>query len=266
MSEIGTLEDFKIADVLKLLASGRKTGVLKVTSGEQEAEVWFTKGTIVSAGAGRFRGDAAVLDLFGWKEGQLSFLPEEHTPTATITRDVESLIEEGVRVGGSFHRIKTQIPSERVVFRMAEPPAGARLSVGRDEWRVLRSLDGQRDVRAVIEASGVAREEVHRILTELAEAGFLERIQFQKVLRAESQSRLAKDAAVLDSRLEEEWMKLARFAQGVHRIEVRSLAGRRLALAVTYKTDLFRNLHLSRVALAELGIHDGEEVFVRPKQ
>ncbi len=266
MSEIGTLEDFKFADVLKLLASGRKSGVLKVQSGEQEAEVWFTKGTVVSAASGRFRGDAAVLDLFGWKEGQLSFLPEEHTPTATVTRDVESLIEEGLRVGGSFHRIKTQIPSDRVVFRMAEPPAGGRLSVGRDEWLVLRGLDGQRDVRGVIEASGVAREEVHRILTELAEAGFLERIQVQKVLRAEAQSRLAKDAAILDSRLEEEWMKLARFSQGVNRIEVRSLAGRRVVVAVTYKTDLFRNLHLSRVALAELGIHDGEDVFVRPRQ
>ena len=82
MSLIGTLGEVKVADVLRLFADGHKSGILTLTAGTQQAVVRFHKGGIVHASAGRLQGDDAVLDLFGWTEGQLSFIPEDKAPAA----------------------------------------------------------------------------------------------------------------------------------------------------------------------------------------
>jgi hypothetical protein len=50
----------------------------------------------------------------------------------------------------------------------------------------------------------------------------------------------------------------------VLRIEVRTLARRGTVLPVTFRSGLGRDVHLPRTAFAELGLREGEEVFVRP--
>jgi hypothetical protein len=265
MSLIGTLEEIKLADVLRLFASGKKDGVLTVSSGEQRAQMRFQKGAIVSAFAGRFRGDEAVLDLFGWKEGQLTFVPEDKALAPNVSRDVDSLILEGLRVGDTFHRIKTLIPSDRVVFQLApDPGEQAQITLGRAEWRVVQALDGIRDVREVVDASRQPRAEVLKTLVELAEAGFVERTDVQKSLRVQSEGLFAKDTAAVDERLERDWAKVARFARGVLRVEVSGLSGKVVTLPVEFRPGLIRDVHLPRSVVAELNVAEGEDVTVRP--
>src|SRR5574341_1398297 len=155
MSLIGTLTEIKIADVLRLFAAGRKTGLLTATAKGAEAIVRFQKGAVVQAACGRLQGEDAVLDLFGWPDGQLTFVPEEKSVTPNVRRDVESLIAEGVRTGDRVHRLNQLIPTDRVVFQMAAGPANddVRYSVGAAEWRVPRHLDG---VMALGEGGGAA--------------------------------------------------------------------------------------------------------------
>ena len=63
-------------------------------------------------------------------------------------RHLDGLILEGLRLGATVHRMHTVIPSERAVFQMGPPPENpdTRYTVGPLEWRVLRVLDGLRDV------------------------------------------------------------------------------------------------------------------------
>jgi hypothetical protein len=269
MSLIGTLGDHKIGDVLRVFGDGHKTGVLTVTAGTQQAVVRFQKGRIVHASAGPLMGEEAVLDLFGWSDGQLSFIPDANPPTVApnVTRAVPEIIEEGLRVGPSLHLVHTLIPSDRVVFQLALGPAdeNARISVGAAEWRVIRVLDGVRDVRAAIEAAGRPRAEVCRILCELTQAGFLQKVEVQKVLRAHAASGLfAKDTAEVDERLREEWVRIARFESGVARVQVRTLAGRTAIVATTFRSGLGRDLYLPKGAMTALGLREGEDVHVRP--
>lgn len=267
MSLIGSLDEIKLADVLRLFAAGKKTGLLTVAGETGQGRVRFLKGEIVNATAGRFFGDEAVIDLFGWKEGQLTFVPEERSVTGNVTRSVESLVEEGLRVGEFLHRMRELIPSDRVVFQMAPGPAddGVRYTIGVKEWRVLRTLDGVRDVREVVETSKVPRDEVLRILFEMAQAGFLHRAEVQKLLRAvPHQGLFTAASASLDEKLGGEWTRFPRFAQGVQRVEVRTVGGRHLTLSVSFKGGLARDVHLPKAAFAELGIREAEEVYVRP--
>jgi hypothetical protein len=267
MSLIGGLDEMKLADVFRILAGGRKSGLLTVTARGDQALVRFLKGEIVNASAGRLLGDDAVLDLFGWREGQLTFVPEERSVTPNVGRSVEALIEEGLRVGEFHHRMRELIPSDRVVFQMAPGPSdeSVRYTIGVKEWRVLRALDGVRDVREVIEASKVGRDEVLRILFEMAQAGFLHRAEVQKLLRAQPhQGLFTAAAASVDERIGGEWTRFPRFSQGVQRVEIRTVAGRHLVLPASFKANLAREVHLPKASLVDLGIREGEEVYVRP--
>ena len=99
MSLIGTLSEIKLADVLRVFASGKKTGLLTASAPGQEAVLRMQKGVIVHATSARLQGDEAVLDVFGWTDGQLTFVPEEKAITPNVTHGLEGLILEGERLG-----------------------------------------------------------------------------------------------------------------------------------------------------------------------
>jgi hypothetical protein len=267
MSLIGSLEEVKIGDVLRLLASGRKSGALTVerTAGPP-AVLHFQKGAVVNAACGSLAGEHVVLQLFGWREGQMSFVPDDRPVPTSINRAVEALIADGLELGDTLHKVFALIPSDKAVFQWGGGPAddAVTLPVGRSEWRVLRLVDGQRDVREVAAQAGLPREQALRVLADFLEAGFLEKVELVRALRVQAQGLFGKDAAELDERLEAEWRRIQRFAHGVGRIEVRSLKGRAHTFAVSFRTGLYKDVALPRQALAELGLSEREEVFVRP--
>lgn len=266
MSLIGTLDDFKIADVLRLFATGRKSGLLTVSRSGQQAALRFEKGGLVHAVSGKLTGDDAVLDLFGWKEGQLTFKVEERSVPPNVARTVDALILEGLRVGDTFHRMHELIPSDRVAFQLGPgpPDPDARLTIGPLHWRVIRLLDGVREVREVVEASRQPKGDVQRALFELADAGFVERVESSRSLRVQTAGKSGTDAAELDERHEVEWMKLLRFASGVARVELRAASGRSVVLPAVFRTGVFRDVHVPKARLGEIGAREGEDVVVRP--
>jgi hypothetical protein len=266
MSLIGTLADIQIADVLRLFATGRKNGLLTVTDGGKQALLRFQKGAIIHAVVGRLTGEDAVVDVFGWKQGQLTFAPEERSVTPNVERDVESLIADGLRLGETRHRMHELIPTDRVVFQLGLGPADptARYAVGATEWRVLRLLDGVQDVSEVIEASELPRADVHRVLFEMAELGFLEKIDVLRSFRVQSRGLFAKDAAELDEAVDEDWRRIHRFASGVLRVEIRTPSGRTAPMSVVFRAGLMRDVQLSRNVVADLGLREGDEVTIRP--
>ncbi len=269
MSLIGSLDEVKLAEVLRLLAAGKKTGVLTVTGQTHEAVLRFQRGALIHAATGRrLQGEAAVLDLFGWKQGQLSFVPEESPVLPNVNRPIDSLIDEGLREGETLHRMSEVIPSDRVVFQLAPGPAddGPTCTLRPAAWRVLRLVDGLREVREVVEAAKLPRAEVLRILFELADGGFLERVEPVRSMRLKSEGGIfgGKDLGYLDERYEVEWKRMLRFGHGVLRVEIRTLNGRSGMVQVAFRPKLARDLHLPRNLLAELGAHDGEEAQVRP--
>jgi len=185
MSLIGTLEDARIGDVLRVFSTGRKSGVLTVADSGRQVLLRFQRGALVHAAAGRLIGDEAVIDLFGWKSGQIAFVPDDRTVPPNVTRDVDALIVEGQRSGEAFHRVNELVSSDHVVFRLGPGPGdpSRRHPMGAAEWQVIRLLDGTRGVGDVVAQSGMPRADVARILFELSEARFVERTGPERVTR-----------------------------------------------------------------------------------
>ncbi|HSD26139.1 MAG TPA: DUF4388 domain-containing protein [Vicinamibacteria bacterium] len=277
MSLIGTLGDIKLADVLRLFAAGKKTGLLTASAPGREAIIRLHKGAIVHAASTRLHGDDAVLDVFGWTDGQLTFVPEERAVNANVTHGLDVLILEGELRGPAFHRMNMFIPSDQIVFQMAvSPPEAARCTLGPKEWKVLRFVDAVRDVRELVEATGLTRAEVAGVLFELAESGFLEKVDLQRRLRVQGPRAFstfsllapegrALESVALDETILEDWRKAPRFERGVVRVELRTVGYKKsVALAPAFRAGLARDVHLARPLLQELGVHEGEDLLVRP--
>jgi len=276
VSQIGSLGEFGVAHVLRLLAHSKKTGRLSVTSAGEACVCDFRDGQLIHASNHAYRGDEAVIELFGWQDGQVEFNQLGAPGPRNVTRSLETLIELGESHGSWLRQRRGQLNDEQLVLQWAsEPPSDARMSLGARDWQVLRLVDGIRTLAEVRRASHHSRWDVLRTLYEFEGAGFLERVDTVKAVTAERYPPFAgfsivapttqRDGLVeLDEGLRKEWMKVGRFSRGVERIRVGSNRGRNLNYWASFRPGLGATALLPEGAFLRLAISEGERVYVRP--
>ena len=122
----------------------------------------------------------AVYFLFTWTRGTFNFETDIHAEGQDVLVSInpESLLLEGARRVDEWSLIEKKIPSFDLVFSVdrerIEGSEGVELND--TQRRIIPLLDGQRDVRGVIEESGLGEFEVGKGLFGLITAGFAHRI------------------------------------------------------------------------------------------
>ncbi len=140
--------------------------------------------------------EEAVYFLFTWSHGTFSFepdvRPDEHGFVVSI--NPESLLLEGARRVDEWGLIEKKIPSFDLVFhadRVRLHESEATLTPA--QRTVVNLLDGERDVRAIIEDSGLSEFEIAKALYGLVSASFVRRVGRTR----------AAEPAVSDARVDE---------------------------------------------------------------
>jgi tetratricopeptide (TPR) repeat protein len=123
--------------------------------------------------------EEAVYYLFTWSHGAFSFEPDVRPEEQgfIVSINPESLLLEGARRVDEWELIEKKIPSFDIVFdvdRERLHQSGATLTT--PQRAVLGLLDGRRDIRAVVEESGLSEFDVGKALYALASASFVRRI------------------------------------------------------------------------------------------
>jgi tetratricopeptide (TPR) repeat protein len=127
----------------------------------------------------RLQIEEAVYYLFTWTQGTFNFeadiRPEEQDFLVSI--NPESLLLEGARRVDEWGLIEKKIPSFDLVFdldraRFSENEA----TLTPEQEALIPLIDGQRDVIALIDESGLGEFEVGKALYGLASAGYLHRV------------------------------------------------------------------------------------------
>src|SRR5512132_2076329 len=144
----------------------------------------------------RLQIEEAVYFLFTWTQGTFNFeadvAPDEQDLLVSI--NPESLLLEGARRVDEWSLIEKKISSFDLVFGVDRDRLNASTAELTAEQELLLPLvDGQRDVAALVDASGLGEFDVGKALYGLATAGFLHRVGKSK----------AAEPTVSDARVDE---------------------------------------------------------------
>jgi tetratricopeptide (TPR) repeat protein len=175
--------------VLQQTAPGRRIGELLVTLG-----VLSPEGLRRSV---RLQIEEAVYSLFSWETGTFSFevgvQPEGEDRFDRI--NPESLLLEGARRIDEWSLIEKKITSFDLIFAVLPGQVeGHQADFTESQRRILPLLDGQRDVRQVIDQSGLVEFDAGQALYGLVTAGLAHKV---------GTSAMAAPSRLLDAQLEE---------------------------------------------------------------
>ena len=93
----GSLEEMSLPDMVQILAQGRKTGALKIRSGNELGELHFVNGEIFNANFGKLKAEEAVYGMLRLRTGDFSLDPNFKADQRVINMSAEGLLLEGMR-------------------------------------------------------------------------------------------------------------------------------------------------------------------------
>ncbi len=177
MALSGSLADFPLEGVLRLLESTRKTGVLEIGAEGEVGELEVVEGVLTGARFGDDVGDAALGVIFAMADGSFSYRPG--MPRArNLSGSLEAILERAAEERERMLAIRRAIPSDRMRFALSERAlSGGPITIAPEHWRVLLNVDGSRDVNALASVAGQGRLATLRQLHELVAAGLVDALE-----------------------------------------------------------------------------------------
>ena len=95
---IGRLSLISLPEMVQAMTVSRRTGVLRLSSKGEVAEVVFNEGQIFQVRYGDLEGEKAFYELVTWKKGNFRFQPADGSFEQKIKMDTMSLLMEGLRL------------------------------------------------------------------------------------------------------------------------------------------------------------------------
>ena len=175
----GTLDTFALPDVLRLLASTKKTGRLVITGARGNGSVWVDAGAVVgSEASGSPHGTDAVGVLFELLrfggDGSFTFETGTAATDPTPARAVEPLLVDAERQLAEWREIEAVVPSMDAWVSLTEEITGVEVTISADRWKRIVAIGSGSSVAGVARALELGELDVCRSVKELVELGLVE--------------------------------------------------------------------------------------------
>jgi hypothetical protein len=176
----GTLDTFALPDVLRLLASTRKTGRLRITADRGSGSIWLDGGSVVAANATTAKASETlplvVFELLRHHEGSFIFEPEVTTADAGAPVEIDAILRDAERLLAEWLEIEAVVPSLEAFVTLSPTLPRAEMVVDAERWKVVVAAGGGATVRQIGAGLALGEIEVSRAVKDVVEAGLL-RIQ-----------------------------------------------------------------------------------------
>lgn len=173
MALLGTLADFSVDDILGLLATTRKTGVLVVDGGGRSGRVWLDAGHVVGAQSGSEQQPGTVVfELLRLVEGRFAFEDGAAPQTLGAPAEVPQVVAEARAKLEEWRDIERVVPSMTAFVSLnADGPGGEHITIGADEWRTVAAVGPGGAVAEVAARLGVGEFDACRAVKAVVDAG-----------------------------------------------------------------------------------------------
>lgn len=272
----GNLKDFPLGDIVQLLINTKKTGILKIEaegifSGET-GEIDFNAGKITFAQSNKgLSGKSAFLHFYEWREGTFSFAETSIQNETNIAESAESLLVEGARVITEWSKISAAIKSLSLIVDLAPaPPEGvSEIKFSKDEWKILRAIDGKKTIKEIAEELKLADFEVSKIIYGLISSGLVEKVSEGTVsgvelsVKIKTEFYLTEEAVFVDPQLIEKWKKQYEL-RAIEKIIMHIKGGKHIIINVKPKNNLSDVILVPEEIASELEIKEKDKIIVEP--
>jgi hypothetical protein len=172
----GNLSQISLNDILMLATGGRKSGVLKLSRGKENVEVYLVDGNIIHATCPIGDGEKALLYPVTWGEGNFALLPHGNPPSSTIKKSSSEILDEVKAMTREWENILDVIPSGKTILRIADlgEEQNGPVTVPHVGWRVLSKIDGNRSVQEIAEALRIPYAYTAKVIFNLHKSGLVE--------------------------------------------------------------------------------------------
>jgi len=174
----GTLETFALPDVLRLLASTKKTGRLRLTGGRGSGSIWLDEGEIVAGEASRSplatEGTEVVFELLRFEDGDFIFETDEASAEPGAPVSVEDALSGAEALLSEWTAIEAVVPSTAAFVSLRKEIDGDEVTLDADRWRQVVAVGGGRTVAGLGEHLGLSDMAVSRMVKELIETGVVD--------------------------------------------------------------------------------------------
>ena len=121
----GAIEEIPLPDVLQLLGSSKKTGILVIQSAQGVGRMRMRKGLIVHATIDGFDGVAPLKSAFrilAWTHGTFALEPADENPVpGEIELAVHELLMEGLRQIDEYNHLRASLPDVQARLSIPQP-------------------------------------------------------------------------------------------------------------------------------------------------
>jgi hypothetical protein len=173
----GTLETFALADVLRLLASTKKSGQLRLSGALGSGSVWLDEGQIVgtSATAAPLADDdtEVLFELLRFETGSFVFDADEVAPDPGAPADVEETLTAAEGLLDEWKEIEAVVPSLDGWVSLAPELLTDDHTIDGTRWSQIVAVAGGITVRDLCEKLGQSELAGSRIVKDLIEVGLV---------------------------------------------------------------------------------------------
>lgn len=171
----GTIETFALPDVMRLLASTRKTGCLRLNGSRGSGSIWVDGGKVVASeasGAPHADGPVEVVfELLRFPDGDFVFEAEDVAGVAGAPHEVEPVLAEAERMLEEWREIEAVVPSLDSWVAMRPELDADEVVIDRERWRLLAAIGSGTTVGRLGDALTMGELPVSRAVKGLVDAG-----------------------------------------------------------------------------------------------
>ena len=171
----GKFGNCQVDEVLQTIVQGKGTGSLElkgtsIFGGRVQATFYIEDSRIVHVEVGTGTAYSSLVDLFSLREGSFSFASGETAKNRDQSVPVVDIILQVTAALDEWNSMRKRLGSLDAVYALRADGATKDLTLTREQWQVMASLDGKASLREIARKTGKGSVAVSKALYGFIEA------------------------------------------------------------------------------------------------
>ncbi len=173
----GTIDEIPLPDLLQLLSSSRKSGVLAIRGTDGFGKIYLRQGRIYYASIDDsfdLSPLKAFYRLLTWQSGAFELQPPDDKEfLEEINESTEALLMEGMRQIDELERIEGQKPDPKSIYGLSTPMSAPLRELQPEELDILQLVHNYGQIQTVLDKSPLADLETYEHIIKLIESDYI---------------------------------------------------------------------------------------------